>query len=155
MRSDPARISSVLRRSREAAGLTQATLAEMIGTSQSAISAYENGSKHPSDATVSTILSLLRPPPSLTLERRREEVRSVVLSHHATNPRIFGSVARRADTWRSDIDILVELTPGWTLKDLDDMQRDLESIFGPGRVDIYSDGSLPSNSPVLAEAIQL
>jgi len=49
--------ASVLRRARRAAGLTQQALAARTGTSQAAISAYENGSKEPSLGTLSRLLS--------------------------------------------------------------------------------------------------
>lgn len=155
MRHTTEHIASVLRRVRVAAGVTQAELASLVGTSQSAISAYENASKRPSAATVASILSMLRPPPSSTLARRRDEVIFAVMAHHAHNPRVFGSVARGSDTWRSDIDLLVTFEPDWALSDLFGMQSDLERIFGPGRVDLYSDGSLLPDSPILAEAVPI
>lgn len=46
-----------LRDSRIAAGLSQAALAERVGTSQATISAYENGTKQPSVATLSRLLA--------------------------------------------------------------------------------------------------
>ena len=46
-----------LRGSRTAAGLSQAALAERVGTSQATISAYENGTKQPSVATLSRLLA--------------------------------------------------------------------------------------------------
>lgn len=46
-----------LRNARTAAGLSQAALAERVGTSQATISAYENGTKQPSVATLSRLLA--------------------------------------------------------------------------------------------------
>ena len=46
-----------LRDAREIARLTQAQLAERVGTSQATISAYENGTKQPSVATLSRLLA--------------------------------------------------------------------------------------------------
>lgn len=46
-----------LRDARVAAGLTQAELARRAGTSQATVSAYENGSKQPSVATLSRLLA--------------------------------------------------------------------------------------------------
>jgi transcriptional regulator with XRE-family HTH domain len=46
-----------LRDARIAAGLSQAALAERVGTSQATISAYENGTKQPSVATLSRLLA--------------------------------------------------------------------------------------------------
>ena len=50
-------IGREIRRAREEAGLTQAELAERAGTSQAALSAYENGRKQPSVETLSRILA--------------------------------------------------------------------------------------------------
>jgi transcriptional regulator with XRE-family HTH domain len=46
-----------LRDARIAAGLSQSELADRVGTSQATISAYENGSKQPSVATLSRLLA--------------------------------------------------------------------------------------------------
>jgi transcriptional regulator with XRE-family HTH domain len=46
-----------LRDARVAAGLSQSELADRVGTSQATISAYENGSKQPSVATLSRLLA--------------------------------------------------------------------------------------------------
>lgn len=48
-----------IRVARHRAGLTQAALANRVGTSQATISAYENGSKQPSVATFSRLLAAL------------------------------------------------------------------------------------------------
>ena len=47
----------MLRAARERAGLTQAALAERVGTSQATVSAYENGAKEPSVATLDRLLA--------------------------------------------------------------------------------------------------
>src|SRR5215212_7107330 len=46
-----------LREARTTAGISQAALAERVGTSQATISAYENGTKQPSVATLSRLLA--------------------------------------------------------------------------------------------------
>ena len=46
-----------LRDARLAAGLSQAALGDRVGTSQATISAYENGTKQPSVATLSRLLA--------------------------------------------------------------------------------------------------
>src|SRR5215213_1413288 len=46
-----------LRDARIGAGMSQAALAELVGTSQATISAYENGTKQPSVATLSRLLA--------------------------------------------------------------------------------------------------
>ena len=39
--------------------------------------------------------------PSVVLERNRDDIRRIVLSHRAANPRVFGSVLRGDDTGRA------------------------------------------------------
>lgn len=45
----------------------------------------------------------------------RDEIRAIVEANRATNPRVFGSVARGEDTPHSDLDLLVDPRPGMTL----------------------------------------
>jgi transcriptional regulator with XRE-family HTH domain len=50
-------LAAELRQARERAGLTQTTLARRSGTSQATVSAYENGLKQPSVATLDRLLA--------------------------------------------------------------------------------------------------
>ncbi len=50
-------VGSTIRAAREAAGLTQAQLAERSGTSQATLSAYEHGRKMPSAETLGRVLA--------------------------------------------------------------------------------------------------
>jgi transcriptional regulator with XRE-family HTH domain len=50
-------IDAALRAARTRGGLTQAALAERVGTSQATISAYENGRKQPSVETLARLLA--------------------------------------------------------------------------------------------------
>ena len=45
------------------------------------------------------------------IESHRAEIETVLRRYDATNPRLFGSVARGDATASSDIDILVDLSP--------------------------------------------
>ena len=47
--------------------------------------------------------------PSERLNAHREAIRARVAARRASNPRVFGSVARGEDTDDSDIDILIDL----------------------------------------------
>lgn len=146
VRSSTEHIADVLKRSRLAAGLTQAELARLLGTDQPALSAYENGSKRPSPATVRQILLTVPPRPSVTLERHRDEVRAAVARHHGSCPLVFGSVAEGTDTWSSDLDLLVTFDPDprrSMVRDLFGLVAELEAYFGPGRVDLHSYASAP------------
>lgn len=69
--------------------------------------------------------------PSQILELHRNEIRRTILSYGATNPRVFGSVARGEDTEDSDLDVLVDPIEGKTsLVTLVRLKRALESSFG-------------------------
>src|SRR5437870_5125012 len=104
----------LIKRARREAGLTQAELARRAATSQSAVAAYESGAKAP---TVETLERLLRAAgqrlgsgpvvptrkvPSTRLARMLRQRRSAILAiareHHASNVRVFGSVARGQET---------------------------------------------------------
>ena len=92
--------------------------------------------------------------PSVVLERNRDDIRRIVLSHRATNPRVFGSVLHGDDTLESDLDLLVDPLPGTTLLDLGGIQVDLEALLGVP-VDVVTPGDLPRKfrDRVLQEAI--
>ena len=69
--------------------------------------------------------------PSQILQKRREEIRRIILAHDAVNPRVFGSVARGEDTEQSDLDVLVDPVDGKTsLITLIQLKRALESALG-------------------------
>ncbi len=48
--------------------------------------------------------------PSEALARHRAAIYRVVESHHARNPRVFGSALHGTDTEQSDLDLLVDLS---------------------------------------------
>jgi predicted nucleotidyltransferase len=72
------------------------------------------------------------------------------------NLRVFGSVARGEDDEKSDVDLLVEFPPGFTLFDHGGIIIELEDLLGC-KVDIGSDSSLKPRikEKVLREAIPL
>jgi uncharacterized protein len=72
------------------------------------------------------------------LERRRAEVVAACARRGAHRPRVFGSVARGEDGPESDIDLLVELEPGRTLLDLEQLEIELREILGIA-VDVGTD----------------
>lgn len=63
------------------------------------------------------------------IKSRAAEIRALVRSRRAANPRVFGSVLREEDGAASDIDILVDALPGATLFDLGALQMDLEDLL--------------------------
>ena len=92
--------------------------------------------------------------PSEALQANREIIRRVVAAHHASNPRIFGSVLHGDDTENSDLDILVDPTPQTTLFDIGAIRHELLQVLGVP-VDVLTPRALPEKfrDIVLAEAI--
>jgi hypothetical protein len=161
----------LIRRARRAAGFTQAELARRAATSQSAVAAYESGAKTP---TVETLERLLHaagqrlgsgPAPTTRKGRSRRLVRmlrqhrsailAIASEHHASNVRVFGSVARAQESSGSDIDVLVDMDPGGSLLDQVRLRRALIELLGV-EVDVVSSrGLLPRDSAILDEAVPL
>jgi uncharacterized protein len=92
--------------------------------------------------------------PSIALNQHRTTIRSVVMSHRAGNPRVFGSVVHGDDTELSDLDILIDPSADTTLMDVANIQLDLERLLGVS-VDVLTPKALPIKfrDIVLAEAI--
>ena len=91
--------------------------------------------------------------PSQRLNAHREAIRAIVAAHRASNPRVFGSVARGEDTEESDLDILVDPAGRMTLFDLGGILNDLTELLGV-EVDVLTPGALPDKhrERILAEA---
>lgn len=91
--------------------------------------------------------------PSEALRINREAIRRVVAAHHASNPRVFGSVVHGEDTEDSDLDILIDPTPETTLFDIGAIRHDLLQLLGMP-VDVLTPKALPEKfrAAVLAEA---
>lgn len=60
---------------------------------------------------------------------RREEVLACLARHRASNPRVFGSVARGEEGADSDIDLLVEFDDEASLFDAFALQDELETML--------------------------
>jgi predicted nucleotidyltransferase/DNA-binding XRE family transcriptional regulator len=128
-----------IRAERDAAGLTQARLAELAGIAPSNLSAYESGSRAASPAMVARIRrAMVRP--SDRLRAHRDEVARIIRRNGGRNPRVYGSVARGEDTPSSDLDLLVTVPPeaAWTFVSTG---RELSELLGI-HVDVISEGGL-------------
>jgi hypothetical protein len=116
---------------------------------QSVISAYESGRREPAFATLERLIAATghrldvrlapaagaRPglpdtPLGRRLRQRRRQVLAVAAKHGASNVKVFGSVARGEDTPDSDIDVLVDLSPGSSLVTLGRLERELGDVLG-------------------------
>lgn len=129
-----------VRAARIAAGFTQADLAQRAAVRQPNLSAYENGRRTPSPVVLERIRRALARRPSERLADRRDDIRDLVDQHHASDPRLIGSVARGEDREGSDLDLVVTFNPGASLFDEIALRLDLEELLGV-RVDVISSDS--------------
>ncbi len=136
--------AELIRAARRRADLTQSQLAQRAGTSQSAIARYERSVAQPSLATLDRLLATCGERLELsslpaehrarlndsTVRRHRRELLEVASRHGARNLRVFGSTARGADRFDSDVDLLIDLEPGRTLLDLVALRREASAVLG-------------------------
>lgn len=79
--------------------------------------------------------------PSIALSHHRNDVQAIIERYNVRNARVFGSVARKQDTDRSDLDIIVETTPETTLFDIGQIRHELQTLLGV-HVDVLTEGAL-------------
>ena len=134
---------------RRHAGLTQAQLAERIGTTQAAITRLERGRFQPAVGTLRRLAAALgitfevraedgltvrplprRPTTLADLRARRDEILTLAAAEGARNLRVFGSVARNEAGPDSDIDLVVDFEPGYSLMNISGLQVGLEQLLG-------------------------
>jgi len=91
--------------------------------------------------------------PSLALQRHRQAIRDIVLSHRVTNVRVFGSVIHGYDTEGSDLDILVDPLKSTTMMDIARIEHDLVKLLKIP-VDVLTPNALPAKfrDKVIAQA---
>lgn len=73
------------------------------------------------------------------LYARSNEFRALLARYSATNPRLFGSVARGTAGEGSDIDILVEMDPadGNLLMRASGLMEETRELFGSDDIDVF------------------
>ena len=91
--------------------------------------------------------------PSIALETHRATIRSVVLRRRASHARVFGSVLHGNDQEVSELDILMDPTPGTTMFDMGAIRHELLQLLGV-HVDVLIPNALPESirAKVIAEA---
>jgi predicted nucleotidyltransferase len=173
-------VATIIRDARTGAGLSQAELAERVGTSQPALARYETGAAVPTLPTLERLLlgcgrrlqlgtvatSVLTSPTTSVLgqlgsrpralRRRRRRLLDAARAHGVRSVRVFGSLARGEALPASDIDLLVDLEPSRTLLDLVAFRREAEELLGMP-VDVATLDMLKERirAQVLAEAMPL
>ncbi|MGE5283036.1 MAG: helix-turn-helix domain-containing protein [Chloroflexota bacterium] len=172
-------IPETIRQARLDANLSQVDLAGQAGTSQSALARYETGASLPTLPTLERLLAACgrrleiqtppapRPGPVSSvrsqlgpqadqLRRQRRRLLDAAKRHGVSHLRAFGSVARGDATTESDVDLLVDLTPGRTLVDLAAFRREAAEILDLP-VDVATADMLKARfrDEVLGEALPL
>ncbi|NNG39101.1 helix-turn-helix domain-containing protein [Flexivirga sp. ID2601S] len=145
-------MTNVVRRLREAAGLSQAELAARSGVAQPNIAAYEAGRRSASAAMLERLHRAARPLPHEALAAHRRELVTLAESFGLTNLRVFGSVVRGTDGPGSDLDILVARSPGVGLMALAEFTERATELLGV-EVDVVTDGGLRADHELLTTAV--
>lgn len=164
--------SQIVEEVRRLSGLTQSELALRAGTSQAAVARYESGVSNPSTATLQRLTraagfevriqlvpvkaSNLKSERAMKLRKQRGEINNLLSSVGASNPRIFGSVARGEDTELSDIDLLVDFDVTLGLLPIMDLNSKLSKLLGE-RVEVSPVAVLKPSvlESALSEAVPL
>lgn len=93
------------------------------------------------------------------LDARRDEFRALLTKYAATNPMLFGSIARGTAHEGSDIDILVAMDPadGNLLMRASGLMEETRVLFGRDDIDIFPVQLLkrPVSASALADAVAL
>jgi hypothetical protein len=148
--------------------MTQAELARRAGVTQSVISAYESGRRQPALPTLLSLVAATGHDVDLRLRRRpaaggaltgplgrrvrlrRDELKRLAAVHGVADVRVFGSVARGTDRPDSDIDLLVDVTPGTGIFALGRLRAELEDLLG-APVDLVPQGDVKPDVRARAE----
>lgn len=90
------------------------------------------------------------------LSQYREPILDIARAHGMTHVRVFGSMARNAETHNSDIDLLVEIDPRRSLLDIIDAKYEIENLTHR-QVDIVTEAALSPyiRQEVLRSAVRL
>lgn len=93
------------------------------------------------------------------LDARRDEFQTLLTKYGATNPRLFGSVARGTAHAGSDIDVLVEMNPadGNLLMRASGLMEEARALFGRDDIDVFPVQLLkpPVSQSALEDAVSL
>ena len=93
------------------------------------------------------------------IDARRDEFQALLDRYAATNPKLFGSVARGTTTAGSDIDILVDMDPadGNLLMRASGLLEETRALFGCDDIDVFPVQLLkrPVSASALKDAVAL
>jgi predicted nucleotidyltransferase len=92
----------------------------------------------------------------MAFEAHREEIRRIVEANRGLNPRVFGSALHGQDIQDSDLDILIDGSPRFTLFDMARIALEIERLIDK-KVDVRTPDDLPPKfrPQVVAEAMPI
>lgn len=82
--------------------------------------------------------------PTHALNLHRAAIRAIAMRHRVGNVRVFGSVLHGTDTEGSDLDLLVDPSPGASLMDIARIELELAALLHV-RVDVLTPKGLPES----------
>lgn len=129
-RFDPEKASALVRAARLSAGLTQSELAAAVGLNQPNLANIEAGRRSVSPELLERILEAAGHRPSAALAAIREQIIALAATYGLSNVRVFGSIAGGEDGFDSDIDLLVDATPGTSTFEIGAFAEDVELLTG-------------------------
>ncbi|MQA87576.1 MAG: helix-turn-helix domain-containing protein [Streptosporangiales bacterium] len=153
-RGTSATAADLVRAARTRRGMSQRELARVASVPQSTVSSIESGRRQPSVLMLERLLdaagfrletklvNTVRP--SELLKQRKKDVADIISRYPVSRVWVFGSVARGDDRPDSDLDLLVELTPGASFVEYIGLEDDLSAVLGCP-VDVVTTKELESN----------
>ena len=146
---------SLVRAARQDASLTQAELAGMTGMSQSTLAQIESGKRAVSAELLERILRAADYRPSVPLARYAPSISSYAQVRGLGSLRVFGSVARGTDGFKSDIDLIGTPTQDLSLFELADIASFTSELTG-FPTEVHADTHVPEKlQAAVDEAVPL
>ncbi|MFE7845718.1 helix-turn-helix domain-containing protein [Microbacterium sp. NPDC057407] len=124
--------------------MSQTELARAAGMSQPNVAAIEAGRRTVSAEVLERLLRAADYRPSIPLEESADAIIAAGERHGIHDIRVFGSIARGADHFSSDIDLLARVDRGRGYFDIAMFQNAVESLTGFPVDLIVDDSSRPA-----------
>lgn len=129
-RFDTDRAAELVAAARADSRMSQTELARLAGMSQPNVAAIESGRRAVGADVLERLLRAADYRPSIPLENAADAIIAAGEQHGIHDIRVFGSIARGADHFSSDIDLLARVGPGRGYFDIAMFQNVVESLTG-------------------------
>src|SRR5699024_5821605 len=139
---------------RQRRNLSQRALAQRAGVPQSTVATIESGQRDPSVAMLERLIDAAgfslewqltnTVPPSRLLEQYAADVSTILATYPIARSWVFGSVATEEDNASSDLDLLVELSEGFSVASILGLDDEISALLSCP-VDVVTTRELDSN----------